>query len=164
MGTRPWRGSAQVSQRSQRSALVVKIISDIASWRGQQPSLSSTGWGIVIPVGGAIASPQADATWRGVLCLRTMASEVWGMTQYRDPGGGSFRSLPRATNPRLPPSVSTPLCPPSARAQCKWLQMKFLCWTFNRLSESPAVSFWQTETLQFFTAGCYLGSFLALVL
>ena len=35
---------------------------------------------------------------------------------------------------------------------------------FNRLSASPSVSPWQTEALLLFTAGCYLGSFLALVL
>ena len=33
-------------------------------------------------MGGTIASPQADATWRGVFSLRKMASAVWGMTQH----------------------------------------------------------------------------------
>ena len=32
---------------------------------------------------------QADATWRGVLCHRKMASAVWGMNQHRDSGGCS---------------------------------------------------------------------------
>ena len=34
-------------------------------------------------MGGAIVSPEADAIQRGVLCLRKMASAVWGMTLYR---------------------------------------------------------------------------------
>ena len=53
---------------------------------------------------GLIASPQTDAIWRGVLCLRKMASAVWGMSQHRDPGRLYFRlfkfsSLSRSTNP-----------------------------------------------------------------
>ena len=35
---------------------------------------------------------------------------------------------------------------------------------FKRLSASPTISPWQTETLLLFTARCYLGFFLALVL
>ena len=120
--TGPWGRSAKISQRS---ALVVKLINDVAWSCNQQSGLSITGWGRVIPVGGAIASPQADVIWRRVLCLRKMASPVWGMTQHRDPGSCSFSSLPRATNPRLFSSVSSSLCPSSAGAQGKGLQMKF---------------------------------------
>ena len=40
---------------------------------------------------------------------------------------------------------------------CKQNYMCF--WPFKRLSECPAVSLWQTETLLLFTAGCYLSSF-----
>ena len=57
--------------------------------------------GRMISAGRSIASPQADATWRGVLYQRQMATAVWEMTQHRDPGSCSFPSLPRATNPRL---------------------------------------------------------------
>ena len=35
----------------------------------------------------------------------------------------------------------------------------FLCWPFNRLSASPAISPWPIEPLLLFTTGCYLGSF-----
>ena len=31
-------------------------------------------------MGVLIASPQADATWRGVVCLRKMASVAWGLS------------------------------------------------------------------------------------
>ena len=134
------------------STLVVKLINEIASNCNQQPGLSITGWGRVTLVGGAIASPQADATWRGVLCLRKMASAVWGMTQHRDPGGCSFSSCPRATNPRLFRSVSAlPLLEPRVR-DCKW---NFLCWPIKRLSVFPVVSPWQRENLLLFTDGCY---------
>ena len=40
----------------------------------------------------------------------------------------------------------------------------FVRWTFKRLSASLAVSSRQTEPLLLFKAGCYLGSFMALVL
>ena len=109
-------------------------------------------------MGGAIAFPQADVTWRGVLCLSKRVSAVWGMSQHSDPGSSSLSSLPKATNCRLSSSVSSPLCPPSAGAQGKWLQKFFLCWSFKRLSEAPAISFWQAETLLIFAAECYLGS------
>ena len=105
--------------------LVITPISDIVSRCNQQPDLSTTWWGRVITSVEVIASLQADATYRGFLCLRKIAPEIWGMTQDRDPGGCSFRSLPRATKPRLSSSVSNPLYPPSVRAQGKWLQRKF---------------------------------------
>ena len=38
----------------------------------------------------------------------------------------------------------------------------FVCWPFKRLSEPPAVSLWQTETLLLFIVVFYLSSFLAL--
>ena len=44
------------------STLVVKLISDRASNCNQQPGLSPTEWERVTPAGGALASPQADAT------------------------------------------------------------------------------------------------------
>ena len=78
-----------------------------------------------IPAGGATASPQADAIHKGVLCLREMAPAVWEMTQHVDPGGYFLSSLPRATNPRVSSSISSPLFPPYARTQGKWLQMQF---------------------------------------
>ena len=91
-----------------------------------QSGLSTTGWGRLIPVDEAIASPQADATWRGVLCLRKMVPAVWGMTQHRNPSSCSLSSVHKATIPRLSSSISSPLCPSFPRAQGKWLQMK-LC-------------------------------------
>ena len=114
--------------------------------------------------GRGIASSQADATWRGVLCLKKMAPRVWGMTQRRDPGGCSFSSFPRATNPRFSPSISSPLCPPSAGAQGQWQQASFCALALKRLSESLAISPWQTGTQLLLTSRCYLGSFPALVL
>ena len=71
-----------------------------------------------------------------MLCLRKMASAVWGITQHRNSGGCSFSSLPRATKPRLSSNSSSPLCPPTDKAQGKWLQTNFLCWPFKRLSVS----------------------------
>ena len=44
------------------------------------------GCGRVIPTGGAIASPEADAIQSMVPCLREMAPAVWEMTQRMDPG------------------------------------------------------------------------------
>ena len=43
-------------------------------------------------------------------------------------------------------------------------KQNFVLWPFKRLSASPAISPWQRETLRLFTAGCCLGSFMALVL
>ena len=62
------------------------------------------------------------------------------MTQQRDPGGCSFSSLLRATSFRLSSCVSSPLCPHSAGAQSKWLQMKF-CVGLLRGSLSLQASF-----------------------
>ena len=61
----------------------------IQSIRSQQSGLSTTGWGRVIPPGGAIVFPQADATWRGVVYLSKMAPAVWGM----DSAQGSWQLL-----------------------------------------------------------------------
>ena len=101
------------------TALVVKLINDIALSCNRHPSLSTTQWGRVVPAGGAIASPQADATWRGVLCLRKMASVAWCMTQHKDPGSCSFSSLPRATNAESPQTTlvhsALPLLDPRVR-------------------------------------------------
>ena len=58
--------------------------------------------GRMISAGRSIASPQADATWRGVLYQRQMATAVWEMTQHRDPGGCSFSFLPEAPTPDCP--------------------------------------------------------------
>ena len=87
-----------------------------------------------------------------------------GMTQHRDPGVSFFSSLPRANNPRLSLGISGPLWIPLQELRlsgCKW---NFMHWPFKRLSQSLAISPRQTETLLLFTAECYLGSFLALVL
>ena len=88
-----------------------------------------------------------------------MAPAVWGMSQHRDPGHSSLNSLPLAANPRLSLSVFSLLCPPFAGVHGKWLQTNFVHW----LSVSQAICPWQTETLLLFTAGCYLGLFLALL-
>ena len=55
-------------------------------------------------------------------------------------------------------------CPPLAGAQGSGCKQNFVCWPLKSLSASPAISPWETETLLLFTAGCYLGFFLALVL
>ena len=47
----------------------------------------------MIPVGGAIACPQADAAWRGVLCPRTVASAVSGMIE------GILEAVPSVLTP-----------------------------------------------------------------
>ena len=52
------------------------------------------------------------------------ASAVWGMTQNQDPGVCSLSSLIKATSHSVFSSVSSPLCPPFARDQGKWLQVK----------------------------------------
>ena len=38
--------------------------------------------GTVSPEVRAIVSPQAAATWRGVVCLSRMAAAAWGMIQH----------------------------------------------------------------------------------
>ena len=77
---------------------------------------------------------------------------------------GILAALPSVHSPD-PPTPGSPqaflvhssLCLPEPRVSgCKW---GFVHWPFKRLFESPAVSLWQTETLQLFTAGCYLGTF-----
>ena len=84
------------------STLFVTLMNDTAWGYNQQHGLSTTGWGRIIHVGIAIASSQSDAIQRGLLCLRKMASIVWGMTQHMDPDCCSPSSLPRATNPDSP--------------------------------------------------------------
>ena len=113
----------------------------MASSCNQYPGLRYTAWGQVIPVGVAIASPQADAIQRGVLCLRNIVSAVWGITHHRDPGSCSFICLPIATNPRLSSRVSNSFFPISARTQGKWLQMKFCALALNGDSPSLQLSF-----------------------
>ena len=72
-------------------------------------------------MGGAIASPQdkrSDLPEKVVLLSmgNESAQESWQLF---------FSSLPRANNPRLSSSISSPLCLPSAEAHGKWLQIKF---------------------------------------
>ena len=79
--------------------------------------------GRVIPAGipgGGIASPQADAIQRGLLCLREMAPAIWGMTQHQYPGDCSLSSLSRATKPRISSSIASPLCTPFTTTQDEW--------------------------------------------
>ena len=112
-----------------------------------------------IAAGGAIASSQADVTWRGILCWREMPSAVWGMTQHRDPGSSSLCFLTRATNPRLSSHNSSSLCLPSAGSQSVGLQTENFVLALKRLPVSLAVSPWWTETAMLFTPVCYLGFF-----
>ena len=81
-----------------------------------------------------------------------MALAVLGMTHHRDPGSCSFSSFPRSTNPRISSHTNSPLCPPSSRAQGKWLQMVFCVWPFQRVCASPASFPWCTKILLLFTA------------
>ena len=116
--TRPGDTSAETSELP-AIFLCLQAFHRVNQWTSSNcttQGLSTTRWSRVIPVGRAIASPQADATWRGVLWLRKIAPVVWEMTQHRDPGSCSFRSFPRATSPGLSSSVSNPLFPPSTRA------------------------------------------------
>ena len=78
------------SQSSQRFALIFfkKLITELSStYTPQMPALSSTGWNRIIPADRAIASSEADDTWRGVFCIRKMVSVVLGMTEHVDHGG-----------------------------------------------------------------------------
>ena len=115
-------GDSQSPKAPRHSPLPVGFLLSLnteitSSCTSQQLHLCSTG--------GAIASPQADATWRAVLGPRKMSSAVWGMTQHREHFGYPFSFLPRATNLQLSFHGSIPLCPSSAIAQGKWLQMLF---------------------------------------
>ena len=47
-------------------------------------------------MGVLIASPQADATWRGVVCLRKMASVAWGLST------GILVAVPSVLSPEPP--------------------------------------------------------------
>lgn len=75
------------------------------------------------PEDGATAFPQGDAICRKVHNPKKMVSAVW----ERDSAWGPcpFSSLLRATKPILSAGDSCLLCPPSAGAQGKWLQMRF---------------------------------------
>ena len=99
-----------------------------------------------------------------MLCLRKVASTILGLTQYRNPASYSSSSLPRATNPRLSSSISSPLCLPFEQPRVSGWKWNFVVWPFKRFSEPPAVTPRQTDSLLLFTSGCYLGSFHALVL
>ena len=141
--TRPGEGS-KVAE-SEGSASAHRLSCTVNQWMSssytlQQQGLSSTGWSRVISVGGATGSPQADAIQRGVLYLGKIAPAVWVMTQHRDPGGCSVSSLPRTNIPRLSSTVSSPLYPPSAGAQGKWLQMEFCAFCHLRNSLSLQLS------------------------
>ena len=138
---------------------MLNLITDKTSKSTQQPALSTTGWVRVIPAGGAIASPQADVTGRGLFCQSKMTPAVWGVTQHRDPGSCSFNSLPKATIPDSPHATLIHSALPLLESRvsgCKW---NFVDWPFKRLSISPALSPWQTEALLLYTGGYYLGSF-----
>lgn len=136
---RPSEKSAEVLN-SLRSQLVFKLISYIAPDFTQQPWLSSTSWGRVIPVGRTIASPQAEATWRGVLCLRMIASALWAMTQHRDPGHSFFILSPERLAPDFPHvsivHSALPLLEPKISC-CKW---NFVYWSFRWFSASQVIS------------------------
>ena len=114
-------------------------------------------------MGGTIASPQADATWRGVLCLREMALAVWGMTLHKDPAG-CFSVL--SPEPPTPDSTQVSLAHsvPLPESRVRVCKKNFVLWPFQRLSVSPAVSPWLTGTLLLSRAGCYLDFFPALAL
>ena len=113
----------------------------------------------MIPVGGTVVVLQADASWRGLFCLRNMAPAVWGMTQSRDPGRSSFTSLPGATSPDCPHASLDhsvlPLLEPRV-SDCGW---NFVCWPFKSLSAFQPSPPWWTETSLLFTVECYLGFF-----
>ena len=145
--------------------LLLGSITDIASsCTLQRPGINSTGWGNRDSWRWGIASPQADVAQMGVLCLRKMASAVWGMTQHRDPGGYSSALSPEPPTPDSPHTSlvhsAHPLLEPRI-CGCKWY---FVNWPFKRLYASLAISPWQTETLLLLTAGGYGFPFLVLVL
>ena len=107
------------------------------------------------PEGGAIAFPQTDAIWRGVLCLRKMVSAMWAGTQHRYPGG-----CHRATTSSLSSCNSSLLHPHPAGFQGEWLQMRFYALVFREhlcLHQTP-VSPWLTESPLLFTVRCYMGT------
>ena len=113
----------------------------------------------MIPVGEATASPQADVTWWGMLCLRTRASAVWEMSQHHDPGGWPFSSLARTTNPDSPHMslVHSDLPLPTSKVSgCKQIAVH---WLLKKLVVSLAIYLWWTETPLLFIVQCYLGSF-----
>ena len=82
------------------------------------------GWGRVIPVGIGIVFSQADATGRGVLCLRKVSCAVWGITQLR-----VLAAVPLvlSSEPSTPasPQASLVYSALPAGAEGKWLQRKF---------------------------------------
>ena len=131
----------------------------------QQSGISTMGWGRAIPVGRVIASPQADATWRGLLCLSKVVSAIWGMIQYQDPGGCSLSSHTKATAPvSLQESLVYPTHPTlhPSRAQGKWLQMKFYAFSLLKpLHDSSHLSQAQRNPAAFHSrmlSGMFSGS------
>lgn len=50
---------------------------------------------------------------------------VWGTTDHRFPSRWPFISFHRGTSPRISLCDFSLLCPPCAKAQGRWLQMKF---------------------------------------
>ena len=94
-----------------------------------------------------------------MLCLRKMDSALWEMIQQRDPGDYSFSFSPTPPAPDSPHTSVVHCALTLVEPRVSGCKRNFWHWPFKSLSESPAVSPWQTETLQFFTAGCYLSSF-----
>ena len=112
----------------------------------------------------------------GLLLLRLLPFgeeySIWErwLLQYKEwLSTGILVSLPSVLSPEpaTPESlqvslVNSSLCLPEPRVNgCK---QNFLCWPYNSLSASPAISPWQTETLLLFTGGYFLRSFPVVVL
>ena len=109
---------------------------------------------------GLIASPLADAIWRGVLCLRKMAPSRWGITQYIDLVAFPSVLVPEPPTPDSPQSSSVHSALLLLEPRVNGYKWNFVCGPFEKPSESPVISPWQIETSLLFTAICYLGSFL----
>ena len=116
-----------------------------------------------MPVGRAIASPSVDplgeecSAWKDGLCsMENDSAQVswWLFLQFS----------PQSHQPRLSSSISGPFCLSCAGVRERGYKWNFVHWPCKRVAESPAVFPWQTESHLLFTAMCYLGSFLALVL
>ena len=99
--------------------------------------LNSAGGGNWESRGWAVAFPQADIVWRGVLGLKKdgICVQCRRQTQHRHHGALPFSSLPRATLPSLSLNDFIPLCaslpPLELRVSC-WEQ-DFVCWPFNNV-------------------------------
>ena len=151
--------------------MVVKLICDILSNCNQLPSLSSTGWGRVIPVERAIASIHKSYKNRNiyVALARRALPEKDGFCSMGNDSTGILAAVPSVLTPEPP----GPDCPEASlvhsahsllEPRVSGCKQNFVGWLFRRLSKSPIFSTSQTETLLLFRAGCYLGSFLALLL